>query len=160
MTTQFTGLGGVFLVLPTLTAGTDGLLCSYQNPAGGINQTPRELYITGVAISGAVAAALTGGPVVYAYTLAFGHTAVSLATTETASFATGTTKLSRRIALGVQACAATAAAGVQLTEIVRKFDAPIVVNPSEFIAVAARNLGTVTSGGSLAITVTFDGYWA
>lgn len=159
-TAQFTGLGGVFLVLPTLTAGTDGILCTYQNPAGGINQTPRELYITGVSISGAVQTVLAGGPIVNAYTLCVGSTAASLATVETASFTTTATKLSRRVPIGIHACVATAAAGVQMNDIVRRFDAPIVINPSEFVGIACRNLGVVTTTGALAITVTFDGYWA
>jgi hypothetical protein len=158
--TQFTGLGGMFLVQPTLTAGTDGILCTFQNPAGGINQTPRELYITYVAISGAVQSTLSGGPVVNAYTLCFGSTAASLATVESTSFASGTTKLSRRVALGVQACIAAAVAGTQLNDIIRNFDTPIVVNPGEFIGIACRNHGVVTTAGALALTVTFNGYWA
>jgi hypothetical protein len=159
-TAQFTGLGGVFQVLPTLTAGTDGILCSYQNPIGSVNQTPREMYITGVSISSAVVVALTGGPLVNAYTLAYGSTAASLATVETASFATGTTKLSRRVPLGINACIAAAVAGTQMNDIVRKFDSPIVVNPGEFLEVTLRNLGVVTTLGSIALTVTFDGYFA
>lgn len=159
-TAQFTGLGGVFQVLPTLTAGTDGILCTYQNPLGSVNQTPRELYITGVSISGAIAVVLAGGPIVNAYTLCYGSTAASLATVETASFATGTTKLSRRVPIGVQSCIAAAVAGTQLADIVRKFDAPIVVNPGEFVGIAVRNLGVATTTGSLALTVTFDGYFA
>lgn len=158
--TQFTGLGGVFQVLPTLTAGTDGLLCSFQNPAGGVNQSPRELYITGVSISGMVGVVLAGGPLVNVYTLCYGHTAVSLATNETASFASGTTKLSRRVPLGVHGCVAAAAAGTQMNGIDRMFDAPIVVNPGEFVAIACRNLGVVTTSGNTVITVTFNGYWA
>ena len=160
VTAQFTGLGGVFQVLPTLTAGTDGLLCSYQNPVGTVNVSPRELYITGVSISGMVGVVLAGGPLVNVYTLCYGSTAATLATVETASFATGTTKLSRRVPIGVHGCIAAAVAGTQMNDIVRKFDAPIVVNPGEFVAIACRNLGVVTTTGNTVITVTFDGYWA
>lgn len=159
-TTQFTGLGGVFQVLPTLTAGTDGILCSYQNPAGTVNITPRELYITGVSISAAVAVTLTGGPLVYAHTLCYGSSAASLATTETASFTTTATKLSRRVPIGVHGCIVTAPAGTQFNDIQRRFGAPICVNPGEFVGIALRNLGTVTTLGSVVFTVTFDGYFA
>lgn len=159
-TAQFTGLGGVFLVLPTLTAGTDGILCSYQNPAGAVNQTPRALYITGVSISSTVAVTLTGGPLALAYTLCYGSSAASLATTETASFTTTATKLSRRVPIGTQGCVVTAPAGTQMNDIIRRFEAPIVVNPAEFVGIAVRNFGTVTTLGSVVTTVTFDGYFA
>ena len=159
--TAFTGLGGIFQVLPTLTAGTDGILCAYQVPTqvATFTQTPRNLVITGINISAAVNVVLAGGPLVLAYTLGYGSTAVTLATTETASFATNTTKLTRRVPIGIQACVATAAAGTQMNDIVRKFDTPITVAPSEFIHVCVRNLGVVTTTGSVAISVSFDGYW-
>ena len=156
---QFTGLGGVFLVLPTLTAGTDGILCDYAIPAGGVNQTPRRLVIRGVNISSGVQTVLTGGPLNMAYSLAYGHTAVSLAQTETASFATATTKAPRRIPLGVQNYIAAAAAGIESKDLVVKFTAPIYVNPGERVAIAVRNLGTVTTLGALAISVMFDANW-
>ena len=94
-----TTLGGLVSVLPTLTANNDGILFSYQNPAGTINISGRNLVITGVKVQGAVSVVLAGGPVVYAYAIAFGHTAASMATTETGSFATGTTH-APRIVLG------------------------------------------------------------
>lgn len=156
-----TGLGGQFAALPTLAANTDGIVCSFQNPAGSINITPRQLVITGVKVQSVVTTALTGGPCIYFYSLAFGHTAVSLATTETASMATATTKAPRRIALGVESIAATAAVGVvgSANGISMAFDSPIVVNPGEFIAIVAKNVGTVTTLGVVTFLVTFAGYW-
>ena len=156
---QFTGLGGGFLVLPTLTAGTDGILCDYAIPVGGVNQTPRRLVIRGVSISSGVQTTLTGGPLNLMYSLAYGHTAVSLATTESGSFASGTTKAPRRVPLGTQNYIAAAAAGVAGNEITRTFNAPIYVNPGERVAIAVRNLGTVTTLGALAVTVGFDANW-
>lgn len=155
------GLGGQFSVLPTLTANTDGILCSFQNPAGGINQTSRQLVITGVKIQTVVTTVLVGGPVIYVYSLAFGHTAVSLATAETGSFVTATAKAPRRIALGVETFAAAAAVGVlgSAAGISMQFQSPIVVQPGEFIAVCAKNVGTVTSSGVITALVTFDGYY-
>ena len=159
-TASFTGLGGQFPVNATLAAGTDGILCAYQNPAGSINQTPRQLYITGVSIQGIVTTALTGGPVTYAYALCYGGTSVSLATAETTTFATATTKAFRRIPLGYETYAATAAVGVTSgTGVKLRLQTPVVVNPGEWVVISAKNLGTVTSAGVITILVTFNGYW-
>jgi hypothetical protein len=156
---QFTGLGGAFLVLPTLTSGTDGILCDYAIPVGGVNQTPRRLVIRGVWIDAGVQTALTGGPLNLVYSLAYGHTSVSLAQTETASFATGTTKAPRRIPLGRHDLIAAAAAGIPASVVKVQFLAPIYVNPGERVAIACRNMGTVTTAGALSITVGFDANW-
>jgi hypothetical protein len=155
------GLGGVAHVLPTLAAGTDGLLFSFANPVGSVTQTPRSLIIRGVTISGGVDLVLTGGPLVLAYSLAYGHTNVSLATAETASFATATTKAPRRIWLGVQSCIAAAVAGTALGPgpITFTFNSPVVVAPGEFVAITVRNQGVVTTLGSVIITAAFDAYF-
>jgi len=153
------GLGGVVLVLPTLTAGTDGILLSYQNPVGSVTQPPKTLVVMGVSISSGVQTALTGAPLNLVYGIAFGHTALSLATAETGSFVTATTKAPRRVPLGVQNYAVTAAAGVGAQDIVRQFLSPIVVHPGEYFAITCRNLGTVTSAGALAITVSIDHFF-
>jgi len=155
------GLGGYSHDLATLAAGTDGIVTSFQNPAGGVNQTPRNLVITGVWVHSVVDSGLTGGPLALLYTLAYGHTAVSLATAESASFATGTTKAPRRIALGVEGCAAAATAGTLLSPggITRQFSSPIVVAPGEFVALVARNVGTVASAGSVVHMVGFDAHF-
>ena len=156
-----TGLGGQFSWLPTLTAGTDGILCSYQVPVGSVNQTPRTFYITGVRIQSIVTTTLVGGPVYVLYSLAYGHTAASLATAESTTFATATTKAPRRIALGLETFPVTSPVGqVSATNssVYMAFQSPIVVNPGEFIAIAAKNVGTVTTAGAILSLVTFDGY--
>lgn len=148
-----TGLGGQFSTQPTLAANTDGIVCSYQNPAGTTAITGRTLVITGIRIDGIVTTALTGGPVYYLLSLAFGHTAVSLATAEAA-----TTKAARRIPLGLQSYPVTAAVGALATTINLKFDAPVVLYPGEFVAVVAKNVGTVTSAGVITFLIGFDAY--
>lgn len=148
------GLGGQFAAQPTLAVGTDGILCSYQNPASATGQTGRILVITGVTIQGAVTTALTGGNVLYAYSLAFGHTAVSMATGEAIA-----TKAPRRIALGYENYVVTAAVGALGGGVSRTFLSPITVNPGEFIAIVAKNQGVVTSAGVITFLVTFDGYY-
>jgi hypothetical protein len=156
-----TGLGGQFSAQPTLAAGTDGIVCSYQNPAGSVNQTPRTLVITGIHVSSMVNTALTGGPCQFMYSLAWGHTAVSAATAESASFATNTTKAPRRMGVGLETIAATAAVGVTGTPggIHVLLNSPIIVNPGEFVALLAKNFGTVTSAGVVTFLVTFDHHW-
>jgi hypothetical protein len=150
------GLGGQFAALPTLAANTDGILCSFQNPAGTTVLPGRNLVITGVRIQGAVTTVLVGNatPVIYAYSLAFGHTAVSLATAEAAG-----TKAPRRVALGYESYAAAAAVGSLGQGVAMSFAAPVVVNPGEFIAIAAKNVGVVTTTGVITFLVTFDGYY-
>lgn len=150
------GLGGQFWATATVAVGTDGIVSSYQNPAGGVNATPRMLYITGVRISTTVQAALTGGPFVLQWGLAFGHTAVSLATADSL---TAPSKAPRRRALGFQNLAAAAAVGAQPADLVAMFATPVAVNPGEFIQTFYKNIGTAGTAGTLAHTVDFEGYF-
>jgi hypothetical protein len=92
--------------------------------------------------------------------LAYGHTTVSLAQTETTTFQTATTKAARRIPLGMEGFAINAAVGVTSGQGVRlRFQTPVVVNPGEFVAIAAKNLVGVTTSGVLTSLVTFNGYF-
>ena len=156
-----TTLGGLVAVLPTLAANSDGILFSYQNPASTINITGRNLVITGVRLQGVVSVVLAGGPVTYIYGLAFGHTAVSLATAETASFATGTTHAPRRLFLGIENYALNAAVGTvgATSPITVTFNTPVVVRPGEFVAIIGRNINTVTTTGAITVGAAFDAYW-
>ena len=151
-----TGLGGQFTLLPTLTAASDGIISSYQVPAGTATVPGKSLYITRLRISAIVTTALTGGPVLGIWSLAFGHTAVSLATAEAAA-----TKAPRRVLLGVQTFAAAAAVGTQADrDIDIDFgDAPVVVNPGEFVATVMKNVGTVTTAGAITFIIQPFGYW-
>lgn len=158
-TALVTGLGGVGLILPTLTAGTDGIFCGYQNPTGSTTQPPKTLMITGVSVSMGVQTVLAGGPLNYVVGIAFGSTALSLATTETASFTSGTTKAPRRVPVGTLNCAATAAAGTALGTVSYKFGSPIVVHPGEFFSITLRNVGTVTTTGAVICAALVDHYY-
>ena len=158
-TAAFTGLGGIAAVLPTLAANSDGIVFSFQNPAGTVNIPGRNLIITGAKMQGVATVIFAGGPVVYAYALAFGHTAVSLATAETGSFATGTTHAPRIVPLGMESFIATAPVGTEGsgTAIV-SFQSPIVVRPGEFVQLIARNVGTVTTTGAITLVGVVDSY--
>ena len=158
-TAAFTGLGGIAAVLPTLAAASDGIVFSYQNPTPTINLAGRNLVIRGIKVQGAVSVVLAGGPVIYAYAVAFGHTAISLATAETASFANNTTHAPRIVPLGIESYAATAAAGSLGSGVTLQLANPIVVRPGEFVAIVARNIGTVTTTGAITITAVYDSYW-
>jgi hypothetical protein len=149
------GLGGQFATQPTLAAGTDGIVSSYQVPAGTAAFPGKSLYITGVRVQGAVTTTLVGGPVLYAYSLAFGHTLVTLANPETI----GTSKSPRRIALGFETFPATSIAGIAGGGVYMAFNSPVCVQPGEFIQLVAKNLGTVTSAGVITFLVSFDGFF-
>jgi hypothetical protein len=150
------GLGGQFTALPTLTVNTDGILSSYQVPTSSLAIPGKKLHITGVSISSVVSTVLAGNatPVVYVYSLCFGHNAVSLITSTTT-----TSKAPVRIPLGVETFAAAAAVATLGQGVTRKFDSPIVVYPGEFVQVVAKNIGAVTTTGAITFLITFDGYF-
>lgn len=147
------GLGGQFSVLPTLAANTDGILCSYANPVPTAAIPGKTLFIKGIKIQGIVTTILAGGPVYYAYAANYGHTNVSLATTEAAQ-----AKAPRRIALGYESYPVTAAVGTlgSANGVYMAFMNPIPVLPGEFFAISAKNVGTVTTTGVITILVTID----
>ena len=149
-----TGLGGKFWETASLAVTTDGIISSFQVPAGTVNVAGRKLVITGISWQSIVQTVLAGGPFIYQHGLAFGHTAVSLATAEGAA-----AKAPRRIALGQSTFAATAAVGSIGANISRTFASPIVVNPGEFVATFVKNEGTVGTAGTISHAITFDAHW-
>jgi hypothetical protein len=150
------GLGGQFSALPTLAVNTDGIICSYQVPLGTSTVPGKSLYVRGVNIDSVVTTVLAGNatPVVYFYSLAFGHTSVSLATTESA-----TSKAPRRKMLGINQFPAAAAVATQGAEVKTDLDVPVVIQPGEFIQVVAKNVGAVTTTGVITFLIEIDGYF-
>lgn len=149
------GLGGEFWETDTLAITTDGIISSYQVPVGTSTSPGMSLYITGVRIDSYVQTVLGAGTGYNAqWCLAFGHTAVSLATTETS-----TSKAPRRIALGSNTVGATLAALSQLTTIKMDFTAPICVQPGEFIQTVKKKVGAAPASGVIAHSITFIGIW-
>jgi hypothetical protein len=150
-----TGLGGQVWETDTLAVTTDGVILSYQVPAATANFSGRRLVVHMVRVQSFVQTALTGGGYVASWSLAFGHTAVSLATAEAA-----TTKAPRRVPLGLQTVASAAAALTLLQTVEMDFgDAPVFVNPGEFIAVVKKKIGTAPSAGVIAHLVTYTYGW-
>jgi hypothetical protein len=143
------GLGGQFWETDTLAVTIDGIICSYQVPALSANSPNRRLVVRGIKIQSYVQAVLVGGGYVAQWSLAFGHTAVSLATAEATSG-----KAPRRVPLGNHGVPTAAAANSTLGDIYIDFgDAPVFVNPGEYIQIAKKKVGTAPTAGVIAHTV-------
>lgn len=139
------GLGGQGAVIAAAAAATDGIWSSYQVPAGTVNVQGRRLVVRGAVLDLVnLGAAVATTATTLQFALAFGHTAVSLATGEAA-----TTKAPRRIPLGIATWPIGAAIGAQPQTgriTLDLGDAPIFVNPGEFIALVGKFLvGTATA---------------
>jgi hypothetical protein len=154
------GLGGQFWETASLAVNTDGIIQSYQVSVATVNLPGRRLVIRGVGLTSYVQTVVVGGPFVAQWSLAFGHTAVSLATAEAA-----TTKAPRRIALAglTQVVTAAQAANTMVLQPGGSFvdfgDAPIFVNPGEFVQLVTKHIGTAGTTGTIAHVVTFVYGW-
>lgn len=142
-------LGGIFLMNAPATSATDVIIASWLNPAGGVNQTPRTIKLRGIKIdcvnSGAVVATTA---TTFAVALAWGGTQLSLGTvtSDSASFVNNTAKARRIQPLGVINFPVGAAIGAVASPITFDFEAPIVVNPGEYLQIVAKILiGTATA---------------
>lgn len=147
------GLGGTFWETVSLAANTDAIIMSFQVPAGTALIPGRRLVLRGIYLSSYVQTVVVGGPYTAEWFLAFGHTAVSLATTEAA-----TTKAPRRIVLpfvqqvtSAQAMNTTVAQNETFCDF---GDAPVFVNPGEFFQLCTRHIGTAGTTGTVAHRVT------
>lgn len=139
------GLGGQGAVTAAAAAATDGIWGSYQVPAGTVSVQGRRLVLRGVRLDAVnLGAAVATTATTVQFSLAYGHNAVSLATAEAA-----TTKAPRRIALGMMTWPVGAAIGAQPQSgplFVDFGDAPIYVNPGEFVQLVGKFLvGTATA---------------
>jgi hypothetical protein len=150
------GLGGKFWETASLAVNTDAIIQSYQVPAGTVNVPGKRLMISGIALTSYIQTVIAGGPINVEWFLAFGHTAVSLATAEAA-----TTKAPRRIVLPqfTQVVTAAQAVNTMVSQPGGAFidfsKAPIFVNPGEFVQLCKRHVGTVTTTGTFAHQVAY-----
>lgn len=144
-------LGGIFQMNAAATSATDVIISMYQNPLGGVNQTGRVMHIRGIQVDLVNAGAANSAtvPTTIALALAWGATAASLAITESASFVTNTTKIRRPQPIGVISLPVSAVVGQQGTSVQFDFEAPIIVNPGEFVGV----MGKILSGAATASQV-------
>lgn len=162
-----TGMGGG-RGLATLwnVAATDMVMTQATNPIGGVNQTPRTLFITGVKISAAAHSAAWTAPAAgqhcFNWGLYYGSTAVTLAQSESGSFVTATVKAFRRKLLGMMGWATgTAPIGTPADrDIIIKFDTPVVVHPGENYGLCCQMMnGAATATGGMLFTYDFDHYF-
>ena len=136
-----------------LAANTDGILMSYQVPAGTISIQGKRLRIVAIKMSAFIQTALTGGGFNSTFTLAFGHTSVSLATTEAVA------AKARRIVLlpeFTQAVTSAQAANTMVSQpggCVATFDMPIYVDPGQFVQLCVKHIGTVATAGTIAYNI-------
>lgn len=155
-------LGGLFILPAAITtAASDYPLFAWLNPAGTTVIQGKTFICTGVRIGElTLTTALTGGPLICSYGIGFGSTASTLATTETTTFTATTTKVARRIPLGVQSLGAAAAAGTVASGFqVDLASAPLVVHPGEYLHIILRCLGTNTTAGVPRGSVAVLGYF-
>ena len=129
---------------------------SYQVPAGTISIQGKRLKIRGVKLTAFIQAAITGGPFNNTFALAFGHTAVSLATAEAAA-----TKKPRLVLLPelTQVVTATQAINTMVSQPfggIAYFEEPIYVNPGEFVQLTMKRIGTVATVGTIASNIQYD----
>jgi len=153
------GLGGQAWETFSLAVNTDGILMSYQVPAGTVSISGKRLKVTGVKLSSFVQTVLAGGPLNRTFSLNFGHTAASLATAEAA-----TTKARRVVLLPelTQAVTANQAVNTMISQpggCVSLFPEPIYVNPGEFISVSVKHIGTVGTTGTIATNIQLIYSW-
>ena len=148
-------LGGLFQMNAPVTGATDLIISSYQNPQGGVAQTPRTIKLRGIKVDCVnLGAAVATTATTLAVAVAWGGTALSLATAETGSFVTATAKARRIQPVGVLTFPVGSAIGSIAGTIQFDFEAPQVVNPGEYIQVICKPLiGTATASQVLAFVI-------
>ena len=155
-----TGLGGQ-VGITAAVPGIDGIITGFQVPLGSITQPPRNLTIKGIKISAVnIGAAVAGSASILQWSLAFGSTALSLATPEVQTLIAVSTKAYRRIPLGFSSFIVAAGIGTQAQEINVNFDCPVVVFPGEFVSTVAKFIvGTATASQVIWCNITYDSHW-
>ncbi len=142
-----------------IAVNTDGILASYTVPAGTTAVKGKRLIVYGLKLSAIVQTVLTGGGYNTEFYIAFGHTADSLQTTESA-----TGKAPRRVMCPslTQALTSGQAANTLVSQQATYEDfsaAPIIVNPGERLQIVLNKTGTVATAGVIAYTYQFIYTW-
>lgn len=146
----YTTLGGQFSFAAVAGAETDYSLFAYQVP-GGQTLVLRGVWIDTINTGAAVATTATW----LQWSLGVGSNLVTLANADGPS-----AKAPARIPLGNQVFPISAAIGAQAARIDINLDAPLVVNPGEFVHVVVRMpLGTATASQVIRGVVGINGYF-
>jgi len=152
-----TGLGGYFQLNAPVGAATDFIVTAYQNPQGSATVDGKILYITRCHIScmnyGAV---VTTTPTTLQWQAAWGSTAVSLATTDTAN----TKAYVRRVIGSMYAPIGAVIGACYSNELDMIFETPLAVNDGEWISSVVKiPVGTATASQTILGSVDFEGYF-
>lgn len=149
-------LGGLWQSSATIPAASenDYPLFSYLNPAGTATLPGKTFYCTGIRVGETYVTVVLGATAtVLTWAIACGSTAATLATTDGAA-----TVGPRRVALGAQAFAATAAAGTISAGFHVPFTVPMIVPPGCYLHVINRYLLNAATG-TLRGSVMIEGYY-
>lgn len=145
-----TSLGGIIFETDSVALTTDCIIMAYQNLAA----PGRRLRINGVTINSYVTTVLATPAYVAQWSLAFGNTAVSMATGEGIA-----AKAPRRVPLGVQQIT-TLLVNTVYSTVTQTFINPIYIEPGQFVSVIKKKVGTTTSAtGVIAHAICFDYSW-
>lgn len=154
----YTTLGGKFQFAAVAGAATDYALFGYQVTAASSVGGNKNLVIRGIKIDTYnTGAAVATTATVLEWGLGVGSTAVSLATTDSA---TAGTRAPRKITLGVQSFAVGSAIGAVANTIDVNLDAPLYVEAGTFVHIILQMpVGTATASQVIRGTVTINGYF-
>lgn len=171
--TTITGLGGWYglnAAAITATAHSNIILSTYQNAivpeAAGAALDGRNLVITDIFLTPmVVSTVLVGGGATWAWFIAVGSTALSLATTDAAGGAAVGTASPRVMPLAAfDTGAAAAAVGTVMTrtgDSSFSLQTPLVVEPGRFVHIGIRTIyvAAAYSSGVLGGGIGVSGYW-
>jgi hypothetical protein len=152
-------LGGLWTSPATMPAGaeTDYPMFAYLNPAGTAALPGKTLVVTGVKVHESIVTTVIGAtPAQLLWGLGVGSTASSLATTDGAA-----TVGPRRVVIGIQSFAATAAVGTVCTQtpFLDLTSAPMIVPAGTYCHITMRLLSNTAASGALRGAVTIYGYF-
>jgi hypothetical protein len=155
VTPQALGLGGQARFLGPATGTTEGVIFSYLNTITTTAVQGKTLLVSGVNLSCVnLVNSVNTTATVLAWSVAFGHTSISLATAEAA-----TTKAPRRKGLGFMTWPIGALVGTMPTngDVERAWDVPIAVNPGEYFQIVCKcPLGTATATQAIWVIADVD----
>ncbi len=156
-TPSYSTLGGQYQFAASATNETDWALFGYLNPVGTNALPGKTLYVTSIRVSKMlVTGAATVNATMFFWAVGVGSSAASLATTDAA-----TTVSPKRIPLGIQNHAATAAVGASSDGFDVQFtDAPLVVQPGTYLHIIVKQLnGAATASLVWRGQVMVNGYF-
>lgn len=153
----YTTLGGRWQFAALAGAATDFALFAYQVPTG------YQLVIRGVAISSVNTGAANSitVPTILDWSLGVNASAVSLATADAAATSgVPGTWAPRRMPIGIQALPTSSLLGATFSDLVRRFDTPVVVDSGRYLHIILQvPVGAATSSQVIRGDVLINGYF-